>query len=451
MPRHILSKSTFMYGAQCAKRLYLHKFFPELRNPQDEFQQAIFSAGTNAGLLAQELFVGGVNAEPDTPYEFQVSVQKTADFLAAGHTVIYEAAFQYNGVLCAIDLLVKLEDGWHALEVKSTNSVKEQHIRDAALQYFVITNSGLNLENIAIVHFNPEYIRRGELNVHDLFKRTSVLTPVLELQEAVTAKVGELKEIVLNRIEPQIAPGDHCFQPYDCDFTNHCGSAFPKQLPIPEEERFDPDGLSEMLGELEFPLYFFDFETIMYGVPEFDESRPYQQIPCQYSLHTLETPESEFLHAAFLGDGYIDPRPALIEHMQEHIGPVGTIIVWNKSFESGVLGKLAIDFPEHSTFLHGMQSRLFDLMLPFKRKYYRHPDFGGSSSIKRVLPVLIPELSYQNLNIQEGGTASFTYGQLQYMDEATRQQKILDLLEYCRQDTWAMVKIWQWINEKIDQ
>lgn len=128
MSHHILSKSTFMYGYQCPKRLFLHKFAPELRNPADEAQQFVFASGTAAGILAQQLFPGGVNAEPETPYEYHVSVAKTKEFIQAGHTVIYEAAFIYNGILCAIDLLVKMEDGWHAFEVKSTNGVKEPHL-----------------------------------------------------------------------------------------------------------------------------------------------------------------------------------------------------------------------------------------------------------------------------------------------------------------------------------
>jgi hypothetical protein len=116
-----------MYGQQCPKRLFLHKFAPELRNPITDAQQNVFATGTNAGILAQDLFPGGVNAEPETPYEFHISVQKTKDFIAAGETIIYEAAFNYEGVLCAIDLLVKMDDGWHAFEVKSTNGAKSPH------------------------------------------------------------------------------------------------------------------------------------------------------------------------------------------------------------------------------------------------------------------------------------------------------------------------------------
>ena len=447
---HILSKSTFMYGYQCPKRLFLHKFAPELRNPLDEAKEMLFASGTNAGILAQDLFPGGVNAEPGTPYEYHISVQRTKEYIEAGHTVIYEAAFNYEGVLCAIDLLVKLEDGWHAFEVKSTNGVKGAHVRDASLQYYVMTNAGLELKDISIVHFNKYYVKRGEIDVHSLFQKSSVLEPVLTNQLLISEKVKELKELVMDRIEPQIDPGPHCRDPYECDFTNHC---WKDVVPPPPDDRgeeiMDKDSLRAFMNSLNYPLYFFDFETVAYGVPEYDESRPYQAVPFQFSLHVIDHPGAEVRHIEFLGNGVDDPRPDLINSMIANMGSEGTILVWYIPFERSKIGQLAIDFPKYAKELLAIQSRLVDLMTPFKQKHYRHPDMQGSSSIKKVLPVLIPELSYDDLNIGEGGTASFTYAQLPNMDSETRAQKITDLLEYCKQDTWAMVRIWQWIGEQL--
>jgi len=447
---HILSKSTFMYGQQCPKRLFLHKFAPELRNPTTEAQQAIFASGTNAGILAQDLFPGGVNAEPETPYEFHVSVQKTKEFIEAGHTVIYEAAFNYEGVLCAIDLLVKGEDGWYAYEVKSTNGVKDPHVRDAALQYYVMSNCGLEIKDIAVVHFNNTYVRRGEIDVQGLFQKSSVHDRVLHLQDLISEKAKELKELVMNRIEPEIAPGPHCKEPYECDFTKHC---WKNVVPPPPknhgEEKINVEALAVFMNSLSYPLYFFDFETVAYGVPEYDESRPYQAVPFQFSLHVIDHPGAPVRHVEFLGNGIDDPREALIHTMIEHMGTSGSVLVWYKPFEFGKIRQLAIDFPQYAPELTAIQGRLVDLMVPFKRGHYRHPEMQGSSSIKKVLPVLIPELSYDDLNIGEGGTASLTYAQLPNMDPETREQKIKDLLEYCKQDTWAMVRIWEWINIQI--
>jgi cytochrome c-type biogenesis protein CcmE len=154
MTKHILSKSTFMYGCQCPKRLYLHKFKPELSNEEDEQQTAIFAAGTNAGVLARDLYKDGFDATPPNSYSYHIAVAQTAEQIANGQTVIYEAAFQYDGVMCAVDILVKKEDGWHAFEVKSTNSLKAQHQDDAALQHYVVSKSGLPLKEFSVVHFN---------------------------------------------------------------------------------------------------------------------------------------------------------------------------------------------------------------------------------------------------------------------------------------------------------
>lgn len=161
--KHILSKSTFMYGCQCPKRLFLHKFHPELRNPLNEQQKLLYTSGTNVGILAQELFPGGVNAEPPNPYSYHISVAKTKEFIENGHEIIYEAAFVFDGVLCAIDILVKIDGKWNAFEVKSSTAVKNTYIDDASLQHYVITNAGIPLEDIFIVHMNNNYVRNGRI------------------------------------------------------------------------------------------------------------------------------------------------------------------------------------------------------------------------------------------------------------------------------------------------
>ena len=161
-PKHQLSKSTFMYGCQCPKRLWLHKFMPQVRDEMSAGQAAIFQQGTDVGMLARVLFPGGVDASPATNFDYQQSVADTARYIAEGQKVIYEAAFQFEGILCAIDIMVKKRGKWHAYEVKSSTKVKEPFIQDAALQYHVITQSGIEVADIAIVHLNNEYVRKGD-------------------------------------------------------------------------------------------------------------------------------------------------------------------------------------------------------------------------------------------------------------------------------------------------
>jgi len=185
---------------------------------------------------------------------------------------------------------------------------------------------------------------------------------------------------------------------------------------------------------------------VMYGVPEYQESRPYQQIPFQYSLHIKTSPDAELQHLEFLAEAGVDPREALIASLKGHFGDTGSILVWYQSFEESRLRELARDFPQHAEFIDGLIARLKDLIVPFKQGWVSSEAFGGSSSIKNVLPVMVPELSYKDLNIQEGGTASFMFSQLAAMPPNVIHKTRKDLLAYCKLDTLAMVKIWEKIT-----
>ncbi len=441
---HILSKSTFVYGCQCPKRLYLHKFKPEVRNEEDEEQLSIFSTGTNIGLLAQGLYPGGVNAEPPDSFSYAQSVSKTKELIASGINIIYEAAFIHNQVLCAIDILVKENNHWYAFEVKSTSKVKEPHITDAALQYYVITNSGIPLKDISIVHLNTKYFKDGELDVNQLFTKSSILNEVLELQSFVDEKTKSLIQLVKDKTEPIIEVGDHCNVPYSCDFSDYCNQGIEQIEEISDRpENIDSDYIQSFLDELEYPLYFFDFETVMPVVPEFDFSRPYQQIPFQYSVHLLKTPKSKLEHYEFLGDGVSDPRPELTKQLVKCLGKSGSIIVWNQGFEKTRLRELALMLPKYAEQLEAINERIVDLMNPFRKKAFYKRDFNESYSIKVVLPVLVPGFSYDSLAIQNGGDASAIYANLKNMPIESIEQTRKDLLEYCKLDTLAMVKILQ--------
>jgi hypothetical protein len=447
----ILSKSTFIYGCQCPKRLYLHKYHSELTNPEDEQQQAIFKRGTDVGELAQQLFPGGVNAQGNEAWHSQVTVNRTQKLLPV-YAVIYEAAFMFEGVLCAVDILVRKGKKYYAYEVKSTNSAKSQHVLDAALQYYVLKGCGLDIADFNIIHFNRDYIKVGPIEHHKLFAETSVLEQVIAQQLFVHEKVVALKHILQLKRVPSIAMGDQCNSPYPCNFSDYCSSLIPTVSEEPEVNNdifFDIPSLKSFVKGIIYPLYFFDFETVMYGVPEYDFTSPYQQIPFQYSLHIQKSRRSHLTHTHFLGDGMQDPRLQLCEQLVRDLGTIGTILVWSKPFEKGCLEKLARDFPEYAFQIEQIINRLEDLMIPFKQKMVTSDAFYNSSSIKNVLPVMVPELSYQNLEIKEGGMASFMYGQLRELNEMNQLKVRQNLLEYCHLDTLAMVKIWEKLMEKI--
>lgn len=445
-----LSKSTFMYGCQCPKRLYLHKKYKHLANPEDERQEAVFAAGTDSGMLARQLFPDGVDASPPDAFQYALAAKNTQAYLAT-HFVIYEATFIYDGVMCAIDIMVRKGNHWYAFEVKGTNSVKPQHITDAALQYAVITGSGLELADFSIVHFNKSYVREGAIDVKQLFSATSIINEVWREQETILEKIAELKQTLAQPDIPEVSVGPQCIKPYPCNFTEYCF----RDLEV--EETALPHGpiqvfmepLKGFMSDIKYPLYFFDFETMMYGVPQFDGSSPWQQLPFQYSLHIKHTETSALEHRFFLGDGVTDPREALLLQMLSDIGDSGTILVYYKPFEIGRLKELANLFPRHKAAILQIVSRIVDLIEPFKKGMVKIPATQGSNSIKEVLPALVPELSYQNLNIQEGGTASFKYTQLGQMSPIDQHFTQQDLLAYCEMDTLAMVKIWEWLCSEL--
>lgn len=445
--RPLLSKSTYMYGLQCHKKFYLNKFHKDFANSEDEQTQAIFQRGTDVGELAQQLFPGGVNAQGDEEWHSDITAQRTAELLP-DHDIIYEAAFIYNEVICAVDILVRRNNKYYAFEVKSTNDVREQHIEDAALQYYVLSNCKLQIADFSIVHFDREYVRVGEINVNNLFKAVSVLEKVELKQEFIGKNIADFKKLLKLKEIPEKEMGKHCNKPYPCNFSEYCLSLIPPSLEVePELDptiHIDREAWNKFAEGFQYPLYFFDFETVMYGVPEFDFSRPYQQIPFQYSLHVSNVASAEAGHTEYLGDGNTDPRPDLIKKLIQDLGTSGSIITWNISFERGVLARLAIDFPEYEDKLTAIISRLVDLMPPFRPNRIVYSEaFGGSYSIKNVLPVVVPELSYGDLTIQEGGTASFQYGQMQFLEPEAREQLRKDLLDYCHLDTLAMVRIWE--------
>jgi len=495
MPKHILSKSTYLRGLKCEKALYLYKHFYNLKDPVTSQQEAIFSQGTNVGILAQSLFSGGVDASPKSVFNFQQSVLDTILYLEDGERIIYEAAFQYKGVLAALDILVRDEEGWKAYEVKSSTSVSETYIQDAALQYYVITNSGIELKDISIVYINNQYLKNGDIDVHELFTIESVLDPVKEILPKIPNQITALKKVLQQDSIPDIDIGMHCYNPYECDFMRTCWKHIPEysvfdisnlfktkkfelyyngivtfdqidpansnlnsnQLlqvtsEVNNESFINKKQIRTFLNELNYPLYYLDFETMGSAVPVYDHSKPYQQLVFQYSLHVQGKLDGELTHFEYLAqtDPDIDPRIGFVKQLIEECGTNGDVIVYNIGFERGKLNDLMMLFPEYTNELTNIIDRLKDLMIPFQQKWYYTPEMKGSYSIKYVLPALVPELSYQNLEIREGGTASNTFYQMvtgEFKGDVTKTRQ--DLLEYCKLDTYAMVRILDKLNSVI--
>ena len=485
-----LSKSQFIRGKQCQKSLWLYKHRPNLRTLPDPQLQARFDEGSRVGVLAQELFPGGTGLSYSAQ-GFGANIRKTKDLVAAGVSTIYEATLHYDGVLVMVDILHRGEKGWEIHEVKASTSVKEPvHINDLAIQYHVVAGSGLKINRCSLVHINNQYERVGDLDVRSLFTVSDQTEPVRDILPQIRADLERFKQVVAHPYEPDIGIGKQCTDPYECDYKSYCWEGIPEvsvfsltrlaterkfhlyhdgvitfeQLPedmhltpaqnlqvsseLEGTAHIDPDGIRSFLDQLQEPIGYLDFETFMPAIPLFQHQRPYQQIPFQFSLHIQEGDNLE--HFEFLAEPGTDPRPEFVNHLLEATRGCETIVVYNKSFETMILHQLAELFPEKSQLLDDIVSRIVDLMDVFKNRFYYTRDMNGSYSIKAVLPALVVDLSYQGLAIADGDAAMSAYLELQdEADEQVIERGRHSLLEYCRVDTLAMVRIVERLNEAV--
>ncbi|MFZ1279287.1 MAG: DUF2779 domain-containing protein, partial [Ignavibacteriaceae bacterium] len=449
-----------------------------------DMQKAIFKRGIDVGKLAQQLFPVGVDASPKSQFEYDKAVVVTKNFIKENQKNIYEASFNFSDVLAVADILVNGKSGLKVYEVKSSTSISETYIRDAALQYWVISNSGYKVKDFSITYINNQYIRKGKLNLDELFITESVLNLILPLQKWVEDNVNQFKKVLAKKVIPKIDIGEHCYDPYTCGFYEYCRKHIPENsifdlsgvhlnkkydlyrsgivkledIPVDadlsknaklqldvyksKKDLIDKKAIKEFLSDLNYPLYFMDFETFQPAVPMFDNSKPYMQIPFQYSLHYKKSKKSEIEHFEFLAETGNDPRVKFIENLLRDTKNEGDILTYNKSFEVLRLKEIAEAFPKYKKEIEERINRVKDLMLPFQKKYYYNYKMQGSYSIKYVLPALIPELSYKYLEINEGGLASIAFESLFHeMDLMRIADTRTNLLEYCKLDTFAMVKL----------
>ncbi len=484
MSSHLLSKSSFIRGIQCEKHLYLYKYYYKEMDPVSDMQKAVFNRGTNVGILAQNLFPGGTDASPKSPSEYNNAVALTKKLLKNKQQVIYEASFNFNDVLSIADIVVQEKSALKIFEVKSSTSISETYLQDAALQYWVITNSGYKVKDFSIIYINNQYLRDGELDLNKFFITESVLRSIKPMQKWIEEKVNRFKKVLNKKTIPDIDIGEHCYNPYTCAFFEYCrkhipdNSVFdlaglqlnkkydlyrqgiirlkdiPNDISLPQTAKVQLDvfksrkniinkpEIKEFLSDLNYPIYFMDFETIQPAIPLFDKSKPYQQIPFQYSLHFKKNKKSKIEHFEFLAEAVDDPRIKFIENLLKDTRNKGDILVYNKPFEVTRLKEIAETFPVYRKQIEERISRIKDLMVPFQKKYYYTNDMQGSYSIKYVLPALIPDLSYKDLDINEGGLASIAFESLYYETDMFKISEIRNnLLEYCKLDTFAMVKL----------
>jgi len=442
----MFSKSKFTRGMNCQKSLWLYVHKNEERLVS-EASLAVMAQGTSVGELACKYFPGGKMAVLED-YPWIESAERTQEFIRLGVETIYEATFIYDDTLVAVDILHKNNGKWCLYEVKSTKSVKPQHIKDVAIQYYVLKGCGLDLEDAFLMHLNRDYVRRGDLDVKQLFLPESVLAQIVPLQLDIASNLVLLREMLENE-EPVIPMGGQCSSPYACDFQAYCS----RLVPAVEQEIKVLSSMPEVkeaevkafVNNVQYPLHHLDFETIMPAVPMFDESRPYQAIPFQFSLHCQEMDRGEIKHCAYLAESNpdIDPGIGLIKQMIEQTKNATTIFMYSP-YERTMINQMRRDFPVYADELQFIVDRLVDLIVPFRKKYYKTETMEGSASIKKVLPAICPELSYSDLEIGNGMTASNSFLVLySSSDEEYIATTRENLLKYCHLDTLAMVKVFE--------
>ncbi|MDD5301466.1 MAG: DUF2779 domain-containing protein [Elusimicrobia bacterium] len=480
-----LSKSQFQRGLQCGKSLWLYREQPELQDPVSPEQQAIFDAGTEVGVLARKWLGGGSLIEADHLHPDEALAQTQAA-LAGGARILYEAAFLYDDVLVRADLMRKNGDGtWDLYEVKSTTKLEDSHYTDVAIQRHVIEGAGYQLAHARLVHLDSSYVRYGALDLTKLFKAMDVTAATNGLLDLIPTQLARMKAEIAAPAAPVRDIGPHCTKPQDCSFQGHCWAHVPAYsvfnlagarkdkttklwqaghktvADIPDGEKLteyqqaqravarsghphiDLAAIRAYLATLVYPLHHLDFEAVNPPVPPYDGTRPYQAIPTQASVHYQKEPGAPIDHYEFIGDGRKDPRRELADFLRDRIRARGSVIAYYKSYEGGVLKGLASHIPEAAEQLLGMEARLWDLDEPFKKAWYAHPSFLGKYSIKYVMPVLVPDLSYKTLAIQNGAEAMNAYAKLMTADLTPEERAKIkqDLKEYCGTDTLAMVKI----------
>ncbi len=487
---YTLTKSTFLRGMQCPKSLMLDALHPELRDPLDSHAQLRMRLGQEVGMLARERYPGGDIGR--FPGQIEPSLQRTQELMGLGVNILYEPAFQHAGVFILVDVLVKGQNGWRLMEVKSTSQFKDEHLWDIAVQTFVLRGAGIPLEEAVLLHINSEYVRRDELDLQVLLKEEPLLVFVDELR----AQVEDTIESSIAHLEARVVPerdiGPYCREPVDCDFIGHCWSHLPSpsvfdvyrmpskkkfalyqsgidhidQIPesfsMPSSSHFHVEAhkarsvvlkreeLKSFIESLQYPLHFLDFETFNVPIPPFEGLKPYVHVPFQYSLHKQLEPDSELTHSGFLAEAGSDPRLEFIEKLLKETEDQGDIIVYNANFERGVLMGLVEQFPMYTNELERRIERLVDLMVPFRDRFYWTPAMGGSVSLKSVLPALVPELSYDTLEVQDGTQAMGVYLGLEDLGDSSAAEAQRDALwEYCKLDTLAMVRVMEVLHSIV--
>jgi Domain of unknown function(DUF2779) len=479
----MLSKSRYLSGLQCHLRLWHSCFNRELASEVTPAQQALFGTGHEVGELATRLFPEGVLIREDH-FHHEEAVQTTRNIVQdPSVSTIFEAAFLYHDVRIRVDILKRLDNGqWNMIEVKSSTSVKDIHLPDVAIQYYVLKASGLNINRAFLLLINNQYVYDGSnFDLENFFSFYDVKDEILSIQNEIPSSIDEQHQMLSAADAPLVQPSRHCNTPFICEFWEYCTKDMPahwifdlygvsqkkfdeltgmnvediKDIPdafnltelqermrkcVKNNETFISKRLHAQLTDVEYPVHFLDFETVNPAIPRYAHTSPYQVIPFQWSDHILYE-DGSLAHKEYLCDDDRDPRDDFTRTLLHALGQKGTIFIYT-TYEKTIIERLAEYLPQYRDDLLRIPNRFKDLCAII-RHYFYHPGFHGSFSLKFVLPVLVPEMRYDTLSIKDGSHASFEYLRMIHPDTVSEEKEKIkeDLLVYCSQDTLAMVRI----------
>jgi len=423
MEKHILSKSTFIKGHQCLKALYLHKKRPFLRDKLSAEQRAKFKRGHKVGDMAQQLFPGGIDVSPKSPSQYQKSAIRTQELIAEGQSVIYEATFQFNKVLVMLDILVKTEKGWEAYEVKSSLSLSETYFTDAALQYYVITNSGLDLASFSLVYVDKNYTqgKGSEIDVQSYFIKQEVSAEIQEKQAQIAEKIEAELQILTEAHSPKVEVGAHCFSPYTCDFLGFCWKKKPtdifkisalsgtdrkelldqgvfslealqaqkwenplveKQLEsLAKKQAFVTDDLKTLLLALPGNTACLGFVARQSAIPQCTGDKPYQNQLLAYSFG--------FANESDLFSGRCSDYKAFIELLVKRLSTSPQILVFDQDYLAEVLNQAIEISPDLRSEIEAINQKTLGIKQWIKDGQFFSPDFNHSLLFKDVITKLL--------------------------------------------------------------
>lgn len=482
-----ISKSDYMLFLRHPAWLWLKRHARLVLPPSDAALQARFDEGHAFEPYAEALCHGLVRLGFSDFASYQTLTSHTEDAWQNGAAAVAQGRYEDGPITCISDIVSRDGDGYVLTEIKSGTSAKPEHTFDLAFQRVVLEAAGFPITRCEVAHVNREYVRTGEIDPTELVAITEITEDVAGQMDATRARIDHALSVAASSSMPDPSPERAQLKSYDewLEIRDKLDPPLAEdsinRLPFMNAEKatalieagistidaisdpsvlgkstrrylsalvqgartVDKHALDRFLSGIRYPVYYLDYETSQSLLPPWDGTRPYQQVPFQYSLHIQNEQGGEVEHREYLHRDKSNPMPALLERLRGDVEETGSVLVWYEGFEKARNKEMADAFPEHAGFLHDLNARVIDLMKPFADETIADPAFKGSASIKAVLPALLPELSYDDLDIKEGGSASRLWKEVTLTNPqaADREKVYADLVVYCTRDTWAMVAI----------